>query len=153
MGLVCSCYWCLFCPDHQADAWLTDKLEEVQAEQDLDALYSSLDVEQSSKKASSSDSVIVFDPSLAKGEIRREGQAIYRGSVRLGKISYFLHWSPACYLATCECHESCYVTAGLTSVSEDTLIQWVGDAAAYKSSADHMAMLPHGVYKHRKLRA
>lgn len=88
-----------------------------------------------------------------EGEVKRQGNAIVRGTVRCGKISYFLHWDPAAVLAACELHSDCYATWPLaTSPDDDRLVKWLGEAPAYQNGKDHMRSLPPGWYQHRPRR-
>ena len=113
------------------------------AECELDELFDDTDA------ASSGKEWVVKQP--VQGEIRKEGAAVFRGTLRCGKISYFTHWTPAAILVSCEIHSgNCYATTPiLDGCDEDQLVQWVGDAASFKTGSDHLKFLPKGCYNQR----
>ncbi|CAL1152414.1 unnamed protein product [Cladocopium goreaui] len=125
----------------EADDWLRDKNDEMQVEADLDDLFG----------ADSPDLEHMIVKLPVKGEVKRVGSTVFTGSVKSGQISYFTHWTPPAILAVCAIHEDCYTTAPLLGhdVSEDSLVQWLGQGPSFKSEKDHGKFIPAGTYKKR----
>ena len=125
----------------QADDWLRDKNDEIQAEADVDALFGA--------DSPGLENMVVKLP--VTGEVKRVGSSIYTGSIKSGQLSYFTHWTPPAILAVCAIHEDCYTTAPLIgdAVSEDSLVQWLGQGPSFKSEKDHGKFIPAGTYKKR----
>lgn len=85
-----------------------------------------------------------------KGEVTRTGSSVYAGSLKAGSISYFFHWTPPAIVATCHIHPNCYTTAPLAGcVSEDDLVDWLGQGPGFKTTRDHEQFIPVGTYNKR----
>lgn len=121
---------------------MLSKFDEVAAEDALDEVFGT--------EAQIDDSNLVTKlPPV--GEIHQEGCNVFSGSVKCGKMSYFIHWSPAAYCATCQIHPDCYCTGPLMDMSEDLFIRWLGEAPRFRSGSDHMRTVPQGCYQRRTI--
>lgn len=117
-----------------------EKAVDIDLESELQSMFESSDEAE----------FVVAQLNMVSGDIRREGAAVYSGSAKVGKLSYYLHWHPPAVLCHCDCHTNCYVTAPLWEIDEDLLVQWVGKAAAYRTAADHLRFVPEGCYQRRR---
>lgn len=114
--------------------------EDVRAELDLEALFGAPDPNE--------DVVVKQEP--VPGAVTRQGQVIFKGVTRCGKLGYFLHWTPPAYCVSCEIHGGdCYVTVPLMGlVTEDQLVQWLANATSFRCASDRLKTLPAGCYQH-----
>lgn len=123
----------------KADEWMMERDQEVQTEFELEAIFPA-------EKAAQEVVVKQHVP----GEITCQGNAVFKGTLRCGKLSFFTHWTPPAMLGACELHEDCYTTAPLLgSVTEHELVAWIGEAPSFQNGSAHMSTLPSGCYKHR----
>ena len=126
----------------KVDEWFSAKEDEVQSEFDLDRIFpTEVDKKQT----------VVKQP--VKGEVKLSGTGVFLADLKVGSISYFLHWSPPAILAQCATHDDCYCTApllGEARVPEDELIAWVGQGPSFRSAQDHAQFIPRGCYRKRQ---
>lgn len=139
---------------------------EVLAELELEGAIGSGDAEMSdkpvagkhaSKKAPLGLLVPVCKDSVVKlpleRPITRQGSSVFYGPTRVGTMSYLVHWSPAAVSANCLIHEDCFFTApmlGEHAPTDDTIVQWLGEAMCFKCAADHVSHAPEGAYNRRR---
>ena len=117
----------------------------VDAETKLDEIFESFEPEPVNN--------FVVKQNFSPGEVKREGSSVFCGKQKVGKLSFFVHWTPPAILAVCNVHtDNCYVTTPLLDgASEDDLVRWIGDGPKFKSAEDHMMVLPGRCYKHRQV--
>ncbi len=129
----------------QADEYMKGHSKHVDAENVLDEFFESYDQGEADN--------FVVKQHFSPGEVYKQGSSVFCGKQKVGKLSYFVHWTPPAILAVCDVHpNNCYATTPLLDgASEDDLVRWIGDGPKFKSADDHLACLPGRCYKQRQV--
>ena len=83
--------------------------------------------------------------------VRKEGNNVFKGVTRVGKISFLVHWQPPAMVAQCALHgDSCCASTPLVDgADEDALVSWLADGLSYRNGEEHMALAPEKCYNRR----